>query len=176
MISYFKTIILLSLICYTSQVTGQDLRLFPNYDQIVHYHLEFPERETHYKTEQELDSMFRDYGGYIVTKGFNGDMSENIEVTLIDNGFTKTILNKKKCRLIDSVFVQKPMPNSIFFQEATLPAYLDYFVFKINKNVVGIIQIAPNNSDFRLFGNVMEQEGFGENFEIGKFLTAFRKL
>ncbi len=174
---FVNVVILFSACFFANRISAQDLRLFPKYDSIMHYHLEFSEREIYESTKQELDQKFASYGGYLVTAGLRNTIPTDFDSLFSHYGFTKKTLNEKQCKLIDSSFVQKAEPNEVLFSEFLTPNpyFRDYFVFVEDGKAIGIIQIASDQSRFELIGNFIDPKGFGMNFEIGKFMSAYRK-
>ena len=173
--SFFKIVLFVAICGTSNQISAQDLRLFPTYDSIIHYHLNYGQKETENSTEDEIKVKFTDEVVFLVTDGLNRVISTNFDSLFLHYNFSKTILNEQQCNLIDSVFIQKPVPDDLWLTEYTTPYFSDYFIFVQNGKAIGVIQISSDKDCFRLIGNKIDPQGFGLTFEIGKFMTAYQK-
>jgi hypothetical protein len=146
---------------------SQDLRLFPNYDQIELYHCNLSDSMIYVLFYSKKDPLSGTKSPDYLLRRVPKELDPKLPKKLKKYGYTRTTLDSSVCMNIDSILIQKPHPEVSYLTECS-PVYRDILIFKKDKKITGIAQICFSCDQFYFVGNVIKSEGFGQYEELRK--------
>lgn len=149
------------------KVVKKELRPFFDSDKIDHYHVEctlekiidFELNNLKSKKNKEFSDIFMGHFPDTIPK-------KDFEETLQAHNYKKSNLTIKQQKEIENVFSEKDSLQMSAY--ACVPEYRDIFIFKKEKQTVGIAKICFKCGRFQIIGSKIDTQYFGLFEELRK--------
>ena len=159
-------LILLSSLSF-SKLIAQEVSLFPTFDKIVHY--SFPVSDSmlsaYYHNPKDNSNAIKNAEYLLRSLPIKGEIDQKLPKKLKQNGFSAKSIPDSIMTKIDSIFVQRPTPETMYLLQCR-PVYRDYLIFKNKNRIVAIAQLCFSCEQHNLLGTVVSQSGFGYYNEL----------